>query len=164
MEFVNTINAKLNNSRPRLRHRGWLVLGIVVLVGCDRSGLNLAPVEGVVTFNGAPLADAGVLFQPIQGPFAMGETDAEGRFTLITANAEGALIGDHRVSISKAETKVRHIKGNAMPAYDVKPLIPSKYFDSATSQLSAKVEDDDNHFEFNLTGQVTQGEQGPRRR
>ena len=82
----------------------------------------------------------------------MGETDAEGRFTLITANRPGALIGEHQVTIAKAETLVRHVRGNPMPVYDVKPLIPEKYFDASTSELTATVVDDDNHFEFNLTG------------
>jgi hypothetical protein len=126
------------------------VLGSV-LSGCNRSGLDLAPVEGVVMYQGAPLADAGVLFKPSQGPFAMGVTDEEGRFTLITANQEGALIGEHQVAISKAETIVRHVTGNPMPVYQTKALIPEKYFDAASSQLTASVKDDENEFEFNLT-------------
>lgn len=129
-----------------------LVIGLSILVGCNRSGLDLAPVEGVVTFNGAPLADAGVLFTPPKGPYAMGVTDGEGRFSLTTANHEGALIGDHGVSISKTDTIVKYVQGSPFPDYITKPLIPPKYFDASTSQLTATVKDDDNEFEFNLTG------------
>ncbi|HJQ80796.1 MAG TPA: hypothetical protein VJ828_12610 [Lacipirellulaceae bacterium] len=111
----------------------------------------MAPVEGVVTLNGAPVADAGVLFKPAQGPFAMGVTDAEGRFTLTTANEEGALIGDHQVAISKVETLTKYRPGNPMPIYETKALIPQKYFNAATSTLTASVVDDDNEFEFKLT-------------
>jgi hypothetical protein len=142
---------QFNVRRPRDLARAWLAAGLIVCAGCNRSGLDLAPVEGVVTYNGAPLADAGVLFKPAQGPFAMGVTDTEGRFTLTTANEEGALIGDHHVAISKAETLVKHRPGNPMPIYEVKALIPQKYFDAATSKLTATVADDDNRFEFNLT-------------
>jgi hypothetical protein len=124
------------------------------ITGCNRGGLDLAPVEGVVTYNGTPLAEAGVLFKPTQGPFAMGVTDEEGRFTLTTANQEGALIGEHQVAVSKAETIVRHIAGNPMPVLQTKALIPEKYFDGASSQLTASVKDDDNRFEFNLSGQL----------
>ena len=66
-----------------------------------------------------------------------------------------ALVGDHTVTISKTQTSVKHVPGNVMPAYDVKSLIPPKYALDSTSGLTAKVEDDDNHFEFNLTGNVT---------
>jgi hypothetical protein len=137
----------------RLRRSEWagLAIGLALAVGCNRSGLDLAPVEGVVTYDGEPLAEAGVLFKPEQGPFAMGETDAEGKFTLMTANQEGALIGNHQVAISKAETLVKYVRGNPMPIYNTKPLIPQKYFNAETSELTATVEDDDNHIEFNLT-------------
>jgi hypothetical protein len=130
-----------------------LVLGFAALAGCNRSGLDLAPVEGVVMYQGTPLSDAGVMFKPSQGPYATGVTDAEGKFTLTTANHEGALIGDHQVSISKFETKTRYAPGNPNPIYSTKPLIPKRYFDVSTSKLIATVADDDNNLEFNLTAQ-----------
>ena len=143
---------KESEVRPLRSHaRTWLAAGLLLYSGCGGSGLNLAPVEGVVTLNGAPVADAGVLFKPAQGPFAMGVTDAEGRFTLTTANEEGALIGDHKVAISKVETLTKYRPGNPMPIYETKALIPQKYFNAATSTLTASVVDDDNEFEFKLT-------------
>jgi hypothetical protein len=126
----------------------------VLSPGCNRNELNLAPVEGVVTFNGAPLADAGVLFSPNRpqmGPPASGTTDAEGRFTLITVNSPGAAIGDHRVAISKEET-ITIPQKRGFPLYQTKRYIPEKYADPATSELTAAVQDDDNSFEFKLEG------------
>ena len=111
----------------------------------------LRPAEGVVTYQGAPLVDAGVLFKPAHGPSAMGVTDAQGRFTLTTANFDGALIGEHQVSITKAETIMKQVVGNPFPVYQIKPLIPKKYFSFSTSQLKATVADDDNEFKFDLT-------------
>jgi hypothetical protein len=143
----------VNNHFARsARHCGWLSLAAsaILLAGCNRSGLNLAPVEGLVTYNGAPLADASVMFKPDQGPFAMGVTDSTGKFSLMTANHEGAIIGSHQVAVSKAETRVRHDPSAAMPVYETKPLIPPKYFEVSTSNLTAEVVDDDNHFEFKL--------------
>src|SRR5262245_33238219 len=116
----------------------------VLLAGCHRSDLNLAPVEGVVKQHGAPLAGAGVRFLPASGPFAMGTTDAEGKFTLVTANEAGAIIGDHRVSISKTQTTARQIAGERLPRYDTKYMIPQKYADPSASGLTAKVIDDNN--------------------
>jgi hypothetical protein len=117
--------------------------------GCNRGGLELAPVEGVVTYNGSPVADAGVMFAPQQGPSAMATTDADGRFSLTTANQPGAVIGDHRVSISKVET-ISIPQPRGFPLYQHKSHIPAKYGDVTTSQLTASVVDDDNHFEFKL--------------
>jgi hypothetical protein len=127
----------------------WLVVCLLVS-GCNRGGLNLAPVEGVVKQHGTPLEGAGVLFLPATGPFAMGTTDANGRFTLMTANQDGALVGEHRVIISKTQTTARQIPGERLPRYDTKYLIPQKYADPSTSGLTAKVVDDDNEFEFEV--------------
>jgi hypothetical protein len=127
----------------------WLIVCLVA-GGCNRSGLNLAPVEGVVKHKGTPLEGAGVLFLPASGPFAMGTTDANGKFTLMTANEDGALVGEHRVIISKTQTTARQIPGERLPRYDTKYLIPQKYADPSTSGLTAKVVDDDNEFEFEV--------------
>jgi hypothetical protein len=129
-------------------NRSSLLL-LALVAGCNRSGLDLAPVEGIVTYNGAPVADAGVMFAPAQGPPAMATTDAEGKFTLTTANYPGALIGEHRVSISKVET-IAIPQQRGFPLYQHKHQIPEKYADVSTSELTASVVDDDNHIEFDL--------------
>jgi hypothetical protein len=136
--------------RPQLATAAFGLLLTVLAAGCDRSGLDLAPVEGIVTQNGAPVEGAGVLFLPQTGPFAMGTTDAEGRFTLKTANYPGALVGEHRVTISKTQTTATKIPGQLFPRYDTKYEIPQKYCDASTSGLVAKVIDDDNKFEFDV--------------
>jgi hypothetical protein len=152
---VNARLVELSVLLSKARSYVWFALGLAVLAGCNRSGLDLAYVEGVVTYQGAPVAEAGVLFKPAQGPFASGATDEQGRFTLQTANEEGALIGDHTVTISKVSTTAKHIPGNVMPVYVIKPLIPQKYSRYTTSGLTATVKDDDNHFEFTLSGNLT---------
>jgi hypothetical protein len=86
---------------------------------------------------------------PALGPPATGSTDAEGRFTLVTANRPGALVGDHQVVISKDQAiVVGHFHG--FPEYRTKYGLPPKYASPATSDLKATVVDDDNHFEFEL--------------
>ena len=131
----------------------WIGLLLLAAMGCDRSGLNLAPVEGVVTLDGAPVVDAGVMFtpgDPSTGPPSSGTTNVEGRFTLVTANRPGAPVGDHRVAISKDDaTVIGHFHG--MPMYRTTSHIPVKYSSPSTSDLTASVADDENYFEFKLT-------------
>lgn len=83
----------------------------LALAGCDWHG-NVVPVSGRVTLNGQPLKDASVSFQPIspganerpETAGSAGKTDANGHFTLrlIDPDRDGALIGQHTVTISTA--------------------------------------------------------------
>jgi hypothetical protein len=80
----------------------------LLLVGCSQK--TYVPVKGKVTYNGAPLANVQVLFQPIAtdgvdaggvGSFAM--TNEQGEFTLEASTqvpTPGALVGKHRVRIA----------------------------------------------------------------
>lgn len=78
-------------------------------VGCGGRP-DLAPVSGVVTLDGQPLAGAHVSFQPVQddvGEMAMGSygtTTADGRYSLrlVDPDAPGAIPGMHRVRIHMA--------------------------------------------------------------
>jgi hypothetical protein len=141
----------------------WLFgLSLVVIAtvsGCNKSGLDLAYVEGVVTYNGQPVDSAGVIFKPVTGPFAMGTTDAEGKFTLVTANYPGALVGEHKVGISKSKTTPIQMKNEALPRYKVEYFVPQKYTSPATSDLKATVSSkkSENHFTFDLKGKIESG-------
>ena len=138
---------------------GLSLVALVAASGCNKSGLNLAYVEGVVTYNGQPVEHAGVLFKPATGPFATGTTDAEGKFTLTTANNPGALIGEHTVGISKSKTTPMQMKDEALPRYKVEYFVPQKYASPVTSNLKATVstKKSENHFTFDLTGKIESG-------
>src|SRR5262245_60968169 len=83
----------------------------VAAVGCG--GPDVARVSGKITLNGQPLAGAHVTFQPISpGPNvrpevagSVGRTDASGHYSLrlVEPDRAGALVGEHRVTISTAE-------------------------------------------------------------
>jgi hypothetical protein len=115
--------------------------------------MDLAPVEGIVTLDGAPVSEAGLIFMPTDstlGPPASGATDADGKFTLTTANQPGAVIGEHRVAIAKTEvTAIPQRRG--LPLYKTKEVVPAKYASVDTSGLTAVVEDDDNAVKFELS-------------
>ena len=61
-----------------------LILLLVALAGCSKSGPQIAPVHGVVKLDGQPLANADVQFQPdgSQRP-SSGRTDANGHYELM---------------------------------------------------------------------------------
>ena len=96
------------------------------LAGCG--GPDVAPVSGKITLNGQPLAGAHVTFQPVSpGPNvrpevagSVGRTDAAGQYSLrlVDPDRAGALVGEHRVTISTAaagETDGEAPKGERVP-------------------------------------------------
>jgi hypothetical protein len=86
-------------------------LGSVLLLcaGCGRSE-PVAPVSGVITWEGKPLVDASITTQPIAtdsqnpGSGSFGQTDGDGWFELelVKPAVKGAIVGEHRVMISRA--------------------------------------------------------------
>jgi hypothetical protein len=85
-----------------------LALSLLTVLGAGCGGPerpNMAPVSGVVSFQGQPLAGAQVSFHNDKSPrVASGVTDAQGKFTLTTFDpGDGAIIGEHRVSIAKLQ-------------------------------------------------------------
>lgn len=101
----------------RLRATKSLFAGAALLMasaaaGCGGSGYELAPVSGIVTMEGAPLANSTVVFEPVatagseeSGPASSGRTDAAGHFELKLADGSpGAVVGRHRVRIWPEDT------------------------------------------------------------
>jgi hypothetical protein len=120
----------------------FLVVGLLLaLAGCGRG--NVAPVFGRVTLNDKPLPYATVIFQPDSqernpGPGSAGKTDAKGQFTLhlMTGNAQGAVLGRHKVSITAYEgDDVIPSSGSDMMFR--KALLPLKY--NAQTELTFDV-------------------------
>jgi len=60
----------------------------ICLLGCGGDGLNRVPIQGVLTSQGEPINGATVLFIPAAGTpgeGGIGQTDAAGKFTLISS-------------------------------------------------------------------------------
>jgi hypothetical protein len=91
-----------------MNHPRSLTLVLLLFAGCGDS-LQIAPVSGTVTLDGGPLAGASITTQPVgsgsenPGPGSFGLTDAQGRYELelVKPARKGAIIGEHRVMISK---------------------------------------------------------------
>lgn len=83
------------------------VAALVLLAGCGggKDGLERAPITGLVTVEGAPLAGATVQFTPVggtPGEGALGVSDAQGKFQVISSRKgdEGIPPGEYSVMVS----------------------------------------------------------------
>ncbi|WP_437202729.1 carboxypeptidase-like regulatory domain-containing protein [Planctomicrobium sp. SH664] len=109
--------------------------------GCSggNSG-GLVQVQGNVTLNGQPLADAEVVFRPEGGGrLSSGRTDSNGHYTLsYTATEAGALPGHHRVLIS---TFVERDQESSDPVKKGgrRESIPSRYNSKTTLEAALEV-------------------------
>lgn len=128
-----------------------LPLGLVVLLvgaaGCNRVPAELADVTGVVTFYGEPFS-ADVLFEPLDenyervGRPSTGATDDRGRFALsFTPDADGAIVGWHRVTVKIMKPATKQGENTATHAWN----------ELKTVRLLRQVQPGDNHFVFALS-------------
>ena len=86
---------------------------ILLTTGCGSSGPELAEVRGTVTYLGKPASGLVVYFVPQSGQRSSGGgTDAEGKFRLIyDPRHVGAIVGNHKVSISVEGNRGKAIAG-----------------------------------------------------
>ena len=104
------------------------LLFIAAILGCGPAGLRVEYVEGVVTLDGTPVAEATVTFLPTtETPpmeMATGITDTDGVYKLssVTGKATaGAVAGEYRVAITKSTV-------NAQPEVEYgAPRLPATY-------------------------------------
>jgi hypothetical protein len=89
----------------------WLI-GLLVCVGCSDPPFPVAPVQGIVTIDGAPMLNGKIMFAPTaqggklnSGRPGFGHIQSDGSYTLSTyGDGDGAVIGQHWVSVINAET------------------------------------------------------------
>lgn len=149
----------------------WLGLALVVgICGCTGAPADLEKATGVVTLDGAPVAEAKVMFHPTAGGArtSYGTTNEKGEFKVSTFGMyDGALVGHHQVTITKVDTasqvKVDPKEGYMGSGYDKmmapsnvaknKPafVIPVKYNQKETSKIEVDVvKGEANNFTFDL--------------
>ncbi len=139
-----------------------LILCAVLSVSfaCKKGGLaGLAPVSGVVLYNGEPVADAQLMFMPDAGGensrSGNARTNADGTFDAMTlAPKDGLFPGTYKISVRKmteppkAEVEIgedgeRDDLAVARQAHlkdEVQDLLPMQYAAPATSGLTITVE------------------------
>ena len=129
----------------------FLQLGILALLisccGCPSGSKDVGLVEGVVTLDGKPVDRATIRFFPPTGRPSIGFTDDKGHYALVyTRKQKGALIGNHKVTIStELEADYLDPSGQAR-----KESMPPKYRDSRETELAATVEGGQNEIDFEL--------------
>ena len=143
---------------------GFILL-LVSHSGCaDADSVELYPAEGTITFNGSPLVNASVIFQPESGPVAFGTTDMKGHYVLATGGAPGIVAGSAKVAVNVAQPASaeaddaeveRYMKTGELPERLVNPPkspIPERFSKPDSSGLTANVTDDPgkNTFDFDL--------------
>lgn len=125
----------------------WIVL---FAVGCGSHEIPLYPVEGRVTFKGAPVADATVaLHGDASTRLPTGRTDADGKFRISTLKeGDGAPVGKYVVTVSKFSVDVPDSPqptsmdqaAKAPPkTVNAKSELPRPYGDPAQSRLECEV-------------------------
>jgi hypothetical protein len=130
------------------------------LVGCGgQAGPKLYSAGGKVTYQGQPVKNATVVFQPDKGPVATGTTDESGKFTLSTGPGSGAVEGKYQIAVTAVSggtvanmTPEEYAKQGEMPTAERKSLIPEKYNDIANSGLTAivTITPEKNQFDLSL--------------
>ncbi len=116
------------------------------LTGCGGGASDqpkIAPVAGVVTMDGEPLAGASVQFFSENGRPSAGVTNADGRYELVyIENQKGAVLGNHvvRISTQNDEEDPLGMQGTE--------TVPAKY--NSKSTLTATVVEGANEFNFDL--------------
>ncbi len=159
----------------RLTFPFFAMLALVVSQsGCGGDKLPLAPTSGIISYQGSPVPNATVVFQPDGGPPAIANTDDAGRFELKTGGRSGVMPGTCKVAVTALEPLEHEIDPSKLdPAINAddpaawessltaealqamanrKSLIPEKYSHVQTSGLVAEIEPKKkNEFTFELT-------------
>lgn len=135
---------------------------------------GLVPVTGTITLDGKPLEGAGVLFIPasaakiggkgdVGARMAMGETDAQGKYSLISPphgsdavpeEYQGCLPGEYVLALDRRRMPDGSIPdpGAESPqAMKAEQTIPAKYTNPMSSGLKATVTPQGGEFNFDLT-------------
>ena len=126
------------------RARHCLLLAALALSGCGRANMDVAPVSGTVTLDGAPLKSASVTFQPKDGGRpSYGVTNEQGRYVLeYSMNEVGAKVGACTVKISTQS------EGDGSGGKPAKELVPKRY---STTPIEVQVEAKSNAIDIALT-------------
>lgn len=128
-----------------------LIVAISTFVGCSGVELpELADVSGTVQMDGKPLADAGIVFVPVDGRPSSATTDSNGKFTMVYSDqADGVIPGTCRVMISTGKAGKENEDGTSVPA--IPETVPLEY--NLDTSLTFEVKPGtSNTADFKLTG------------
>lgn len=146
------------------------ILSLALLSGCG-DGVDTHPVSGTITLDGTPIQGASVTFQPVEGGTGMpavGTTDANGKYQLTDMRSDdvgsGAEAGEYRVGVlwykptgedtsSATGDSTGESVGDEQSRQGVtgpEALLPAKYQNPKTSELTTTVTAGKNTIDFEL--------------
>jgi hypothetical protein len=120
----------------------FVLAAVAMITGCDQ-GPKLVPIEGQVTLDGEPLTYGYVRVIPSGGRPAFGELDEQGRFKLMTDDAEGCPVGSHIVEVGSTK---------AISETQQKRFAPPKYESGITTDLKIDVKEPKKDVRIELKG------------
>jgi hypothetical protein len=102
-------------------------------IGCGPKGPELGSVTGKVTLDGKPVTNGLVTFMPVAGGRpATGKTDANGQYMLLGVDGKGALLGQHRVTVTTLQETVAVTEMRSdSPEYAKQAVVDPSAYDSA---------------------------------
>lgn len=157
------------SQRIALRRLGAVAALLVLSAGVGGCGNSdhpdVAPVYGLVTYQGDPVKGATVTFRPKEGGKpATAVTDEQGRYRLSTfGDQDGAIIGEHSATVllfesqeadsapmSMEEAAEATKQGKPAAAKAAKSKLPARYSRPDSSGLTYSVVSGDNEFDIEL--------------
>jgi hypothetical protein len=115
---------------------------LLATAGCSDS--KLAPVTGRVLVDGTPLTVGRIQFAPkatddtvTPGKPAKGRFADDGSFSLTIGDQDGAVVGEHRVTIF---SKSKKLNGGPIPPFDVLRLIDRQFTVQPNSENDFQIE------------------------
>lgn len=133
--------------------------------GCGEPAMPaIVPVQGVLLLDGQPLPKAEIRFQPTATGLpgdagASAVTDDQGKFTMTTSGAPGAIAGEHIVTVNEGpppeETRGDGQEAQMAATDYAKSLtnrpIPKIYTTAATSKCRVTVSADKREYEIKIS-------------
>jgi hypothetical protein len=128
-------------------------LFLVLAVGCGRSGPEMVPVDGTITFGGGSWPKPGVLNFAVESPApgmldrpAMGLFDTDGKLTVTTfTKGDGLIPGKYSLAVECWE-----VRPDMMSPTPPKSYVPKRYSSAQTSGLTVVVEPGQKVVKLNL--------------
>lgn len=103
-----------------------------LIAGCSDGRPRRVPVSGTVLIDGKPLTTGFIRVIPENARAAVGQIDAQGHFVLTTFDpADGCVPGTHRVEVVAYEKTASGA---------TRTLVPEKYKDATTSDLTVTID------------------------
>jgi hypothetical protein len=132
-----------------------VVLGLVLLAGCQGQQPPLTQVRGKVWYRGVPVKCGTIVFTPDaskghRGEPAIAEIQPDGSYQLRTGDAHGAAPGWHRVTLAAVVPGITSLQNhpyNPLP----QSILPDRYRDPELSGLRCEVKaNQPNSIDFQL--------------